>query len=140
MKIDQTYRIFFINLHGIEPDSEEKIKQMKEKTKSEQIDLWLLSSCDRRQDSYINATMERRIKSINYNVEITTSNSGCILTLKNNWMPEGIASILFRKQKKIINKEVIHKDPFERWHMIQLEANNHKLMIITSHGMLESSG
>ena len=65
-----------INLNRIGSDSDDKIEQMRVKTKSEQINLWLFSSSDRKWDSYTNNKIERRMKIINPKVKITTSDSG----------------------------------------------------------------
>jgi len=65
-----------INSNRIGSDSDDKIEQMRVKTKSEQINLWLFSSSDRKWDSYTNNKIERRMKIINPKVKITTSDSG----------------------------------------------------------------
>jgi methionine synthase II (cobalamin-independent) len=75
-KTEQICRIFMINSNRIGSDSDDKIEQMRVKTKSEQINLWLFSSSDRKWDSYTNNKIERRMKIINPKVKITTSDSG----------------------------------------------------------------
>ena len=65
-----------INSNRIGSDSDDKIEQIRAKTKSEQINLWLFSSSDRKWDSYTNNKIERRMKIINPKVKITTSDSG----------------------------------------------------------------
>ena len=77
-------RIFFINPYGLGLDSNSKIEQIRKKTKSEEINLWLFSSYNRKWDSYMNAKMERKMKVINLKVNLVTSDSRYNITSKTN--------------------------------------------------------
>ena len=61
-KSNQICRIFVVNLCRIGPDTKEKIEQMKIKSTSEQIDLWLFSSSNRKWDSYVIEKIENKMK------------------------------------------------------------------------------
>ena len=82
-----------------------------EKIESEEIDIWMFSSNDRKWDSLTNTIMINKMKRINPKVEVITSDSEYQTISSKNWMPEGTSSITFGKQSNLINKEESYKDP-----------------------------
>ena len=76
VKDEGVVRLFSVNCNGLGPQSSGKIEQIKKESKMRKIDGVMISSSDVRWNVKNKAMMTNKLKSMNSNVIVNTSDSG----------------------------------------------------------------
>ena len=102
--------VFCINPNRLGTDSYEKIEHLKRQIKSQQIDVCMLSSPNRKLNKYSESIIRTKLQiGVNKTILIVTDSRG-VKKKKGEWLPGGTLSIFSSKWANYI--EQVHKDKY----------------------------
>ena len=95
IKQDGVFRVFCVNPYGFGYDKVEKIQYLVTEARELQIDSIMLSSCDRKWNSYAKQWIKNEFQKVNQVIEINIADSGLYNINDSDYMPGGTISATF---------------------------------------------
>lgn len=130
-------RIFYTNPNRIGAGLYKKVEMLKRQIKSNQINVCLLSSPDRKWTKRLESILQTKLQIRSSKLIIIITDSSGIKKTKDNWLPGRTMSLITGKWANYI--EEVHKDKYGQQNMIKLIMNGKSILIAMVYRLPEGS-
>ena len=140
VKVQDNMRILSMNMHGCRPENYERLKEIKEALKKNQVDIALFNEANTKWNSYNISRIERVMRSMDKGVKIQVADSKQWKMTRRSYLPGGLVNIIGSKYTPVMDEKMVTVGRLGNWIAFGMNHNSKRLEIINLYRIPMANG